>query len=81
MLNTDKRLDFNFKVNSLTNWSSCISRNVLKNILFSQLARIKRICNNSDNLMLATRNLVDTANSNDFPPNLLIAILTGSSKL
>ena len=26
----DKRLDFSFKVNSLTNWSSCISKKALK---------------------------------------------------
>ena len=51
----DKRLDFNFKVNTLTNWSSCISRKVLKNILFLQFARIRRICNNFDSLMLANR--------------------------
>ena len=43
----DKRLDFIFKVNSLSNWSPYISNSVLKNILFSQLARIKRNCNNS----------------------------------
>ena len=47
----DKRLNFNFKVNNLTNRPSCISSRVLKNILFSQLARIKRNCNNSDSLM------------------------------
>ena len=29
----DKRLGFNFKVNCLTNWSSCIINKVLKNIL------------------------------------------------
>ena len=33
----DKRLDFN----SLTNWSSCISINVLKNILFLQLLKLR----------------------------------------
>ena len=30
----DKRLDFNFKVNSLINWFSCINNKVLKSILF-----------------------------------------------
>ena len=30
----DKRLDFHFKVNSLTNGTSCISNKVFKNILF-----------------------------------------------
>ena len=64
----DKRLDFNFKVNSLTNWSSCISRKVLKNILFSQLARIKRICNNSDSLTSANRNHLMIARNSDGAP-------------
>ena len=73
----DKRLDFNFKVNSLTNWYSCISKKFLKNISFSQLARIKRIRNNSDNFMLANHNLSVIANNNGFPPHLL----TVSSRL
>ena len=68
----DKRLDF--KVNSLTNWYSCISKKVLKNILFLQLARTKGICNYSDSLMLANRNLAVAMNDNNFPPNLLIEI-------
>ena len=62
----DKRLDFNFKVNSWTNWSFCISRKVFKNILFLQLARIKRICNNSDSLKLANQNLAVTSHNNSF---------------
>ena len=61
-------------IKSMTNWSSCISNKFfLKKVLFLQFARIKRICNNSDNLMLATRNLIDAANSNGVPPNLLVA--------
>ena len=51
-----------------------ISKKVLKNILFSQFARIKRIYNNSDSLMLANRNLAVAANNNNFPPNLLTEI-------
>ena len=70
----DKSLDFNFKVNGLTNWYSCISKKVLKDILLSQLARNKRMCNNFNSLMLANHNLVDIANSNGFLPNLLTAI-------
>ena len=61
----DKKLDFNFKVNCLTNWSSCISKKFFKIILFSQLARIKRICNNSDSLKSANRNLAVAANDNN----------------
>ena len=58
----DKGLDFNFKVNSLTNQPYCISKKVLKNILFPQPAKIKKVCNNYDSLMLANRNLAVTAN-------------------
>ena len=36
----DKRLDFNFKVNSLRKRFSCFNNKDLKNILFSQFARI-----------------------------------------
>ena len=45
------------------------SRKFLKNNSFSQLAGIKRICNNSNSLMLATHSFVDTTNSNGFPHN------------
>ena len=34
----DKRLDFNYKVNIWTNWSSCFSIKVVKNILFPHLS-------------------------------------------
>ena len=30
----DKMIHFDFKVNSLTNWSSCISKKISKNVLF-----------------------------------------------
>ena len=53
----------------------CISKKVLKNILFLQLPRIKRICNNSDSVILAFPNLVDNAKYNSVLPNLLTAIL------
>ena len=52
----------------------CISNKVFKNILFSQLARIKRICNNSESFMLATHNIADTENRNGYPLNLLTDI-------
>ena len=68
----DKKLDFNFKTNSLANWSSCISNKVLKAILFLQPARFKRICNISGSIMLDSS--VDTTNKNGFPPNSLIAV-------
>ena len=70
----DKRLNFNCNVNSLTNWYSCITNKVLKNIFFSQLSTIKGICNNSDSLILAQHNLAVAANDNNFPPNLLTEI-------
>ena len=54
------------KLKSRNSKSNCISNEVLKIILFSQLARIERILNNPDSLMLATHNLVDTANNNYF---------------
>ena len=76
----NKKLDFNFKVNSLINWCSCISNKVFKNILFSQLARIKGICNYSDSFILATRNLVDTANTKGFLFFLFTAIFNGKFK-
>ena len=44
----NKRNDFNFKVNCLTNWFSCITRRILKNILFLPVKRICNMCNNDE---------------------------------
>ena len=42
-------------------------KKILRIINSNILIRIKRIYSNSDSLILATRNLVDTADSNGFP--------------
>ena len=67
----DKKLYFDFKVNNLTSWYSCIKDKVLKNILFLQIARIKRICQNSNSLDLVFHNLVETVKSNSYPSRIL----------
>ena len=41
---------------------------------FRSLLELRTFCNNSENLMFATHNLVDTENSNGFQHNLLTAI-------
>ena len=46
----DKRLDFNFDVISLSNFDSNIYYKIFYNIFFSQVNRIKQICNNKADL-------------------------------
>jgi len=63
----DKRKDFNFKVKSLANWDSNLSKKVFRNITVSQLTRINNICNNSEELNIASQSLRKTACENGYP--------------
>ena len=67
----DKRNVFKFKVNCLTNWFSCIGRGVLKNMMFSQIKRIRNICNNDEDLKEAFVNLKKTLKVNCYPSHLI----------
>ena len=49
-------MTFNLKANCLTNWFLCISKIILKNILFSQVKIICSICKTED-LKIALENL------------------------
>ena len=67
----DKRQDFCFKVSNLTHWSSCIDSKVLKNILFTQINRVNRICNNRIDLKIALNNLKNSLKDNNYPNKVL----------
>ena len=67
----DKRNDFHFKVNCLINWFSCIGRKVLKNILFSQVKKIHKICNNNEDLKIVLKNLKKILLVNCYPSHLI----------
>ena len=59
-----KRFDFNFTVNTLTNWSSCITKKYYEIYCFRNLLEFSII---PISLILGSRNLVDTAKGNSFP--------------
>ena len=71
----DKRNDFNFKVNWLTNWFSWISNKVQKNILFSQVKKIRSICNNDEDWKTALKNLEIILLVNWYPSHLISNLL------
>ena len=67
----DKRLEFNFKVNSLTYYNSNISNRIFKNIIFAQINRIIKICNNYKDLYQALKLFEKTVSGNGFPDSLV----------
>lgn len=56
----DKRLDFPFKVNSFTHFTSCIHKSVYRNITVNHLIRIKRLTHKKHHHKYI-QHLIDTA--------------------
>ena len=63
----DKRIDFNFNVISLSNFDSNMYFKIFYNIFFSQVNRIKHICNNKADLDSAYKILKHNLSINNFP--------------
>lgn len=63
----DKRKQFDFEVIKLSAWSSNISKGVLRNIIINQLFRIKNICNNHTDKMIAFADLEEILKKNKWP--------------
>lgn len=62
----DKRKDFPFKVNTFSNFKSCLHKSVFRNILLNLRYRIVNLCS-SNNILKHLINLEDTALTEQFP--------------
>lgn len=63
----DKRNNYNFNINYLTYWDSNVSIRLLRNIVVSQLSRIKRICSNDSAVITQLKSLYHKLICNGFP--------------
>jgi hypothetical protein len=67
----DKRDDYDFKVLFLLNWTSLVSIRVKRNLIISELNRIKNICTAFSDIHSAVSALEYKLTSNNFPSNFI----------
>lgn len=67
----DKRNTFNFHVNRLIFWNSNLSISIYRNIIISQISRIKRICNTDFNIHKNKLILKQYLFNNQIPSNFI----------
>ena len=62
----DKRKAFNFNVIFFCNFKTNLCSKIFKNLVFSQLVRIKKICNNVESFREAVDNFLNNFSNNYF---------------
>lgn len=77
----DKRDAFNFKINRITSWHSCIHKNIFRNIIINQLTRCNKIFSDSEEKYSFIVKYLQVAIDNKYPHHFLTKIILNFYKL